>query len=435
MYTSDWSFFGKYDLPHLISGAALAAFAWFAYNKPIQSNTIPIVMISIGLFWLSFNEIDFILYHTDIDEIEAVQAFMDLFLWLFPFRYMGGFLLAIGILLLMNDKLPTHLTYQNKYNDLIENDGFKVDNHGFENLPIVIYVALTVGFVVAIMGFVWIYKRIGVSNNDLIWLIADLSYLTISFLMVFICWLTFTFRISSPIAALLLAVFGALPPLNTFFMSLAWFLFIRVSLYMDVYFDMTDYMYTLSKLNVQAFQYISGFMLLTGIIGYRHQKRIKKIPESASQEDWEALQVKNALPISISDLLFSFHGRISRSTFWFLYSLPILLIEFILMAIDMASGTYFATTNSGIGLFSGFFLLLTFYPSLAVSVKRCHDRDRSGWFLLVSFIPIIGSIWVLFELGFLKGTKGRNRYGEDPLREASFGPKSAKSTTAYQPVN
>jgi hypothetical protein len=46
-----------------------------------------------------------------------------------------------------------------------------------------------------------------------------------------------------------------------------------------------------------------------------------------------------------------------------------------------------------------------------VYIKRFHDRDKSGWWVLIWLIPIIGAIWLLIELGFLKGTPGPNRFG------------------------
>ncbi|MEE9544269.1 MAG: DUF805 domain-containing protein [Rhodospirillales bacterium] len=66
--------------------------------------------------------------------------------------------------------------------------------------------------------------------------------------------------------------------------------------------------------------------------------------------------------------------------------------------------------TAGIVLFFFFF-----WTSLAVGAKRCHDRGRSGWFQLISLIPLIGSLWLLVELGFLKGKEGENRFGPDPL--------------------
>ena len=52
-----------------------------------------------------------------------------------------------------------------------------------------------------------------------------------------------------------------------------------------------------------------------------------------------------------------------------------------------------------------------FYLWLAACAKRYHDLDKSGWWVLVSFIPIVGAIWILIELGLKKGTPGHNRYG------------------------
>ena len=54
---------------------------------------------------------------------------------------------------------------------------------------------------------------------------------------------------------------------------------------------------------------------------------------------------------------------------------------------------------------------LALIPSIIVYIKRFHDRDKSGWWVLIGLIPIIGAIWLLIELGFLKGTDGPNRFG------------------------
>ena len=53
--------------------------------------------------------------------------------------------------------------------------------------------------------------------------------------------------------------------------------------------------------------------------------------------------------------------------------------------------------------------------SFMLSIKRFHDRDKSGWFVFVGFIPVLGPLWLLLELGLLRGTDGPNRYGPDPL--------------------
>ena len=61
-------------------------------------------------------------------------------------------------------------------------------------------------------------------------------------------------------------------------------------------------------------------------------------------------------------------------------------------------------------------LLVLAWIELAVSAKRWHDRNKSAVWILFSFIPIIGQIWALVELGFIKGTKGHNRFGPDPIK-------------------
>jgi uncharacterized membrane protein YhaH (DUF805 family) len=124
--------------------------------------------------------------------------------------------------------------------------------------------------------------------------------------------------------------------------------------------------------------------------------------------------MSNPSAVDLTALLFSFEGRIPRSTYWLWYCLPYVVIYLLTVLIDIAAGTYNA--SEGIGVVSGLFVLLALYPSIAVAVKRCHDRDRSGWFLLVGIIPLV-NLWVLVELGFLRGTVGPNRYGPDPLTE------------------
>jgi len=60
--------------------------------------------------------------------------------------------------------------------------------------------------------------------------------------------------------------------------------------------------------------------------------------------------------------------------------------------------------------------LFIFIPSLAVTVRHLHDQDRSGWLVLLQFIPFIGGLGGLILLVFtvIEGTKGTNSYGPDP---------------------
>ena len=58
--------------------------------------------------------------------------------------------------------------------------------------------------------------------------------------------------------------------------------------------------------------------------------------------------------------------------------------------------------------------VLTTWALLATAVKRCHDRNRTGWLLLLGFIIVFGWLWLLVDLFILGGTRGANRYGRQP---------------------
>ena len=105
-----------------------------------------------------------------------------------------------------------------------------------------------------------------------------------------------------------------------------------------------------------------------------------------------------------------FSGRSRRMEYWF-FVLFNLIVAFVLALIDMLIGTFSAVQN--IGLLSGIYSLAVLIPTLAVTVRRLHDIDRSGWWILINLIPLIGSI-VLLVFSLLPGTPGSNRFGPDP---------------------
>ena len=61
----------------------------------------------------------------------------------------------------------------------------------------------------------------------------------------------------------------------------------------------------------------------------------------------------------------------------------------------------------------GIFVLGSIIPSIAVQVRRFHDQDKSGWFVLLAFVPYAGGI-IVFIFMLLEGTRGPNRFGPDP---------------------
>lgn len=107
-------------------------------------------------------------------------------------------------------------------------------------------------------------------------------------------------------------------------------------------------------------------------------------------------------------LFVSLQGRVSRRTFWLYGVLAMLGLSLVLMALLQIAGVRAEASERVANL-------LLAWPTIAISVKRWHDRGHSGWWVLVALIPVIGWLWMLIANGFLQGTPGPNRYGADPL--------------------
>ena len=105
-------------------------------------------------------------------------------------------------------------------------------------------------------------------------------------------------------------------------------------------------------------------------------------------------------------VLFSFSGRIGRATFWITWLSKLMLDSLLGL---LFYGLVEATPALGIVYFM--WLAISVWIALAVQAKRWHDRDRSAWMILVNLIPVVGWIWSLIELGFLRGTVEANKYG------------------------
>ena len=111
-------------------------------------------------------------------------------------------------------------------------------------------------------------------------------------------------------------------------------------------------------------------------------------------------------------LFTSLEGRIGRKSYW-MGAVAIAVIVFLAELIDMILGT---ASQNGAGIVTAIAVLALIYPAIVLYAKRWHDRGKSGWWTLIGLVPVIGGIWMLVELGFLKGTDGDNQYGPDPLR-------------------
>jgi uncharacterized membrane protein YhaH (DUF805 family) len=113
-------------------------------------------------------------------------------------------------------------------------------------------------------------------------------------------------------------------------------------------------------------------------------------------------------------LLLSLEGRIPRSTYWLKFFVPVIVLAIIAGVLDSVLGTG-SPEGFGGGIISGLLGLALIWPSIATGVKRLHDRDMSGWWLLIQLIPVVGFFFWLIVIGILKGTTGPNRFGPDPL--------------------
>lgn len=100
----------------------------------------------------------------------------------------------------------------------------------------------------------------------------------------------------------------------------------------------------------------------------------------------------------------TFSGRARRQEYW-MYALITTLISIVLTIID--------TALIGSTLLAGIYALGTFLPSLAVGVRRLHDTGRSGWWMLIAAVPLVGAI-VLLVFFASEGNQGPNAHGNDP---------------------
>jgi len=107
-----------------------------------------------------------------------------------------------------------------------------------------------------------------------------------------------------------------------------------------------------------------------------------------------------------------FRGRACRSEFWW-FQLFLLLGGIVAGLLDLFANTNFL----GGSPLAMLFWLAAIIPDLAVTVRRLHDTDSSGWWILLGLIPLIGMV-VLIVWWCLEGSKGYNRFGPDPLQPA-----------------
>ncbi|MFC0676549.1 DUF805 domain-containing protein [Lysobacter korlensis] len=107
---------------------------------------------------------------------------------------------------------------------------------------------------------------------------------------------------------------------------------------------------------------------------------------------------------------FDFSGRARRKEYW-MFLLFSVIVSIVLGIVDVMAGL--TMLGGTMGTLGSIYALAIIIPSLAVGARRLHDIDRSGWWMLIGLIPVIGFI-VLIVWYASEGTRGDNRFGADP---------------------
>ena len=134
-----------------------------------------------------------------------------------------------------------------------------------------------------------------------------------------------------------------------------------------------------------------------------------KIDKAYDDENIIGLNLFKAMQICFKKF-FNFKDRASRSEYWYfqlvfaIMSLPLFIYE------DSSNDTHLIYTG-----ISAIIVLILFIPAISVSVRRLHDINKSGWFVIISVIPYIG--WIILAIMLIgKGTLGKNKFGKYPLK-------------------
>jgi uncharacterized membrane protein YhaH (DUF805 family) len=113
-----------------------------------------------------------------------------------------------------------------------------------------------------------------------------------------------------------------------------------------------------------------------------------------------------------------FSGRARRKEYW-MFVLFNVIASIILSILDRIIGLDFSSGSTSSGWLSTIYGLAVLVPSLAVGVRRMHDTNRSGWWILINLVPFIGWIWFIV-LAAQEGGAGDNRFGPDPKAAERF---------------
>lgn len=126
------------------------------------------------------------------------------------------------------------------------------------------------------------------------------------------------------------------------------------------------------------------------------------LPAASSPRSWP-----DGDPDAPWRMLLGTQGRISRKHFW-LWGVGAML------GLGLVVHGLLAVARVRLAVAEPIVNLVLLWPALAISIKRWHDRDRPGWWVLVALVPVVGWLWLLWANGVLPGTAGDNRYGPPP---------------------
>jgi len=105
-----------------------------------------------------------------------------------------------------------------------------------------------------------------------------------------------------------------------------------------------------------------------------------------------------------------FKGRARRKEYWY-FALFNIIVSLVLGVVDVLTGSF--SSEDGMGLLGAIYSLAILIPAIAVSVRRLHDTGRSGWWLLIILIPLVGAIILLF-FTVQDSKPEENKYGPSP---------------------
>ena len=123
------------------------------------------------------------------------------------------------------------------------------------------------------------------------------------------------------------------------------------------------------------------------------------------------MSFSQAVSVVLLNKYATFSGRARRREYWWWY-LFITLVGIVASIIDRAAGLTYSDLTAGGGWISTITGIVFFIPTLAVSVRRLHDTSKSGWWLLIGLIPLVG--WLILLYFFVTDSDADNEYGPYP---------------------